>query len=205
MTFPMNKRRRISEKNYSNAFICPPPSNKETGSIFFKTRICHKFKFGNCPKGEHCTYAHGVGEIRQPPANWKDLAGPRNEEWMQFLDDDEKIIHKMGLCKKYYNGEECPYGDTCIFLHRLREDSWKSREACALSIGSIGDGSNNLEGNRSVNKPARGTYWKIKLCPIGDDCHYAYGEAVFDCVWFLLLHVIFSCLVCDVNLLALLR
>ncbi|RHN40953.1 putative transcription factor C3H family [Medicago truncatula] len=120
------------------------------------------------------TYAHGVGEIRQPPPNRKELAGARNEEWMQFLDDDQKIIHKMGLCKKYYNGKECPYDDKCSFLHRLRDDSWKSREACALSIGSIGDGSNSnsLEGNRSVNKPARGTYWKIK------DCHYSHGEAV---------------------------
>lgn len=185
--FPKNKRARISENNHSNAFICPLPSNKETGDIFFKTRICHKFRFGNCPKGEHCTYAHGVGEIRKPPPNWKVLAGSRNEEWMQFLDDDQKIIHKMGLCKKYYNGEECPYGDKCCFLHRLRDDSWKSREACALNIGSIGDGSNSLEGNRSVNKPARGTYCKTKLCPMwkqtgrcpfGEDCHCGHGEAV---------------------------
>jgi len=187
--FQMNKRQRVSENNQSNAYICPPPSNKETCSIFFKTRICHKFRFGNCPKGEYCNYAHGVDEIRQPPPNWKEVAGPRNEEWMQFLDDDRKIIHKMGLCKKYYNGEECPYGDKCSFRHRLRDDSWKSREACALSIGSIGDGSNRLEGNRSVNKPARGTYWKIKVCPMwqqtgrcpfGEDCHYGHGEAGND-------------------------
>lgn len=107
--FSMNKSPRISENNHSNAFICPLPSNKETGSIFFKTRICHKFRFGNCPKGEHCTYAHGVGEIRKLTPNWKELAGPRNEEWMQFLDDDQKVIHKMG-----YNGEECP--STVVFF-----------------------------------------------------------------------------------------
>ncbi|KAK7251340.1 hypothetical protein RIF29_34442 [Crotalaria pallida] len=32
-------------------------------------------------------------------------------------DDDQKIIHKMKLCKKCCNGEECPYGEKCSFLH----------------------------------------------------------------------------------------
>ncbi|MCI25727.1 zinc finger CCCH domain-containing protein 39-like, partial [Trifolium medium] len=78
---------------------------------------------------------------------------PRVGNW----DDDQKIIHKMKLCKKFYNGEQCPYGEKCSFLHedpaKFRADSWKSRECSAISIGTVGspksfgDGSDNLEGN----------------------------------------------------------
>jgi hypothetical protein len=53
--------------------------------------------------------------------NWKELVSPRNEERLQLVssNEDKRIIHKMELSKKYYNGEECPYGDKCSFLHRV--------------------------------------------------------------------------------------
>jgi len=203
------KRARIADNNPPSGLMCPPsrmiqpPPNRGTSSIFFKTRICTKFRFGTCRNGENCNYAHGADEIRQPPRNWQELVDPRNEERPQVetrqppsnWDEDQKIIHKMKLCKKYYNGEECPYGDKCSFLHedpaRFRDDSWKTRECSAISIGNIGspksfgDGSNNLEGIRAANKPARSTYWKTKLCtqwqntgcPYGENCLFAHGEA----------------------------
>jgi len=179
-----------------------PPPNRGTNNIFFKTRICTKFRFSTCRNGENRNYAHGADEIRQPPRNWQELVDPCNEERPQVetrqpppnWDEDQKIIHKMKLCKKYYNGEECPYGDKCSFLHedpaRFRDDSWKIRECSAISVGNIGspksfgDGSNNLEGIRAMNKPARSAYWKTKLCqwqhtgscPFGETCHFAHGE-----------------------------
>ncbi|CAK8563375.1 unnamed protein product [Lathyrus sativus] len=193
------KRPRMSDNNPSNALMGPPP-NRPTGNIFFKTRICTKFGFGSCRNGEACTFAHGAEEIRQPPPNWQELVGSRTEERLQLggnWNDDQKIIHKMKLCKKYYNGEECPYGDKCNFLHqnpaKFRDDSWGTRESTAISIGatgfpnSFGDGSNSLvEGNRAATKPAKGTCWKTKLClkwlntgscPFGDGCHFAHGDA----------------------------
>ncbi|KAI5416286.1 hypothetical protein KIW84_041366 [Lathyrus oleraceus] len=168
------RRSRVPDNKQSNA------PNRRTGNIFFKTRICTKFGLGTCRNGENCTYAHGADEIRQPPPNWQELVGPRTEE------RDEKIIQKMKLCKKYCNGEICPYGDNCNFLHenpsKFRDDSWKTRESSAISIETC----NNLEGSRAGSKQERGTYWKTKIClrwkntgscPFGDGCHFAHGDA----------------------------
>ncbi|CAL5198595.1 unnamed protein product [Lathyrus oleraceus] len=177
------RRSRVPDNKQSNA------PNRRTGNIFFKTRICTKFGFGSCRNGENCTFAHGADEIRQPPPNWQELVGPRTEERLQLgtnWNDDVKIIHKMKLCKKYCNGEICPYGDNCNFLHenpaKFRDDSWKTRESSAISIETC----NNLEGSRAGSKPERGTYWKTKIClrwkntgscPFGDGCHFAHGDA----------------------------
>ncbi|XP_058732601.1 zinc finger CCCH domain-containing protein 39-like [Vicia villosa] len=185
-------RTRVSDKYHSNALMGPPPSRGRS-NIFFKTRICIKFGFGSCRNGQNCSFAHGVEDIRQPPPNWQELVRPRTEERLQLggnSNDDQKIIHKMKLCKKYCNGEQCPYGDKCNFLHedpaKFRDDSWKTRESSAISAGTFGDGSNNLEGNRVGTEPARGTYSKTKMClrwlntgscPFDDNCHFAHGDA----------------------------
>ncbi|KAK7330138.1 hypothetical protein VNO77_24324 [Canavalia gladiata] len=208
---PPFKRVRTCDSSYSNApprmnqHPQNPTANKGTSHIFFKTRICAKFRLGACRNGENCNFAHGVEDMRQPPPNWQELVGLHNEERPSSAnwDDDQKIIHKMKLCKKFYNGE-CPYGDKCSFLHedpaKFRDDTGRFRESTAISIGtngspkSYGDGSNtnNLDSNRAVNTSlnvsrgnVKSTYWKTKLCikfettghcPFGDDCHFAHGQ-----------------------------
>ncbi|KAJ1413029.1 Zinc finger, CCCH-type [Sesbania bispinosa] len=207
---PAFKRARTFDSSHSNApprMIQPPPNpqfNKGTSHIFFKTHICAKFRIGACRNGENCNFAHGVEDTRQPPPNWQKLVGLCNEErslsgnW----DEDQKIIHKMKLCKKYYNGDELSYGEKCSFLHedlaKFRDDSGRFRESSSISIGtngypkSYGDDSNNSQGNRVVNtgqNVSRGngkfTYWKTKLCikwetigrcSFGEDCHFAHGQ-----------------------------
>ncbi|RHN63911.1 putative transcription factor C3H family [Medicago truncatula] len=175
----------------SNALICPPPrmtlpqSNK-SDHIFYKTRICTKFRFGTCRNGQNCNFAHGAEELRQPPPHWQKLVGLRSEGRMQLGNHakDKKIIQTMKLCKNYCNGEECPYGDNCIFLHedpaQFRDDSLKLRECSAITIET-----NNLEGSRALNKQARSTYRKTKLCrnwkhtgycSFGMNCLFAHGE-----------------------------
>ncbi|XP_058732604.1 zinc finger CCCH domain-containing protein 39-like [Vicia villosa] len=191
------KRPRMSDNNHSNALMKPPPRmnhpppNRRPGNIFFKTRICFDFGFGSCRNGENCSFAHGVEELRQPPPNWQEVVRSRTEKRLQLSgnwNDDQKIIHKMNLCKKYYNGEECPYGDNCRFLHKdpakFGDDSWKTRkESSSISNSTIG---NNLEDNMTVTKPPRGSYWKTKpclewkhtrSCPFGDCCHFTHGDA----------------------------
>ncbi|KAI4335761.1 hypothetical protein L6164_014372 [Bauhinia variegata] len=190
---PPFKRARTSETIPINSRMQPPhPANKGTGHIFFKTRLCAKFKMGMCRNGENCNFAHGIEDMRQPPPNWQELVGMRDEERSSGnWDDDQKIIHKMKLCKKYYNGEECPYGDRCNFLHedpaKFRDDSGRYRESSAISIGT--NGSPKSQGNGSFNSDSNGlvksAFWKTKLCikwettgqcVFGDKCHFAHGQ-----------------------------
>lgn len=214
---PPFKRARNSEESQSNSSPYPPmntrmippnaPINKGISNIFFKTRLCAKFKMGLCRNGENCNFAHGIEDMRQPPPNWQELVGLRDNEDRSSSgnwEDDQKIIHRMKLCKKFYNGEECPYGDRCNFLHedpaKYRDDLGRFRESSAISIGTTpppvinGNVSSNSEDSRVVNSvsdPSRvnmmkPVYWKTKLCnkweqtghcPFGEKCHFAHGNA----------------------------
>lgn len=207
------KRARNSEDNQSSALSCPPMNsrmnspnpqvNRGTSNIFFKTKMCTSFMAGMCSKGADCKYAHGIEDMRQPPPNWQELAGLRGGEDRSTgnWDDDQKIIHKMKLCKKFYNGEECPYGERCNFLHedpaKFRGDSGRFRESSVISIGTTessivhGAGSNQSDTIRPLNngsdaiRPNTKLYLKTKICNswergqchYGDKCHFAHGQA----------------------------
>ncbi|MCO5587901.1 hypothetical protein L7F22_041853 [Adiantum nelumboides] len=45
--------------------------NCGTGSLFFKTKLCIKFKAGTCPYNSSCNFAHGMDELRKPPLDGK--------------------------------------------------------------------------------------------------------------------------------------
>ncbi|KAF8393246.1 hypothetical protein HHK36_021487 [Tetracentron sinense] len=212
--YPPLKKPRNSEEIASNSFSNPPlyprmppsnpPINKASSRIFFKTRLCAKFKVGMCPFGDSCNFAHGMDDMRKPPPNWQELVGGREEDRTTLNgDEDQRIINKMKLCKKFYNGEECPYGDRCNFLHedrgKFREDSGRFRESSAISIGTTGSPGGNIsfsdqpDGNGFVNSSfdanrvnLKPVYWKTRPChrlemtghcPFGEKCHFAHGQA----------------------------
>ncbi|XAR66925.1 hypothetical protein NMG60_11013307 [Bertholletia excelsa] len=213
---PPSKRAR-SSGNYQPSSTSFPPLNprmnmpnphvnKGTGHIFYKTRMCLKFMEGNCRNGEQCTFAHGPEDLREPPPNWQEIVAAREKEkGMGNWNDDQRIIHKMKICRKFYNGEECPYGDNCNFLHenpskfKKNNEQGSPRESSAISIGTTGSmmgpragtgqpevnrqGNNNPDAFRFNTKP---TYWKTKLCskweitgycPFGERCHFAHGQS----------------------------
>ncbi|XP_022937467.1 zinc finger CCCH domain-containing protein 39-like [Cucurbita moschata] len=201
---PPFKRARNSEENLSR--VQNGPVNKGINNIFFKTRMCAKFKLGLCRNGANCNFAHGAEDMRQPPPNWQEIVGIREDDQsVSNWNDDQKIIQKMKLCRKFYNGEECPYGDRCNFLHedpaKFRDDSGRFRESSAISIGTTvtplmnGNDSSYSEPSRAVSCSAsasdslRGNgnaFWKTKLCtkwevtghcPFGDKCHFAHGQS----------------------------
>ncbi|KAM3302797.1 zinc finger CCCH domain-containing protein 39 [Capsicum chacoense] len=200
------KRMRDSDNNLPNSSTYPAmnsrvnlpnlPGGKGTSHIFYKTRMCAKFLEGTCRNGEHCTFAHGVEDLREPPPNWQDLVREKDrgaENW----NDDQKIIHRMKICKKFYNGEECPYGEKCNFLHerppKFKNDMLRQRESSAISIGTTGNRSDpelieiskhgNADSDAVRIKPV---YWKTKICskwettgqcPFRDRCHFAHGQS----------------------------
>ncbi|XP_019191612.1 PREDICTED: zinc finger CCCH domain-containing protein 39 [Ipomoea nil] len=207
---PPLKRSRNSEinplvsANAQNPKVNPPNlPGKGSNHIFYKTRMCVKFMEGNCRNGEHCTFAHGAEDLREPPPNWQDIVREKDKDrgagnW----NNDQKVIHRMKICKKFYNGEECPYGERCNFLHE-RSPQFKNdmareqRESSAISIGTTGSmlgrrsDSDQFEINQhaSVDSDAyriKPTFWKTKICskweitgqcPFGERCHFAHGHS----------------------------
>ncbi|XP_057770395.1 zinc finger CCCH domain-containing protein 39 [Salvia miltiorrhiza] len=178
---PMNPR--INQTNVPNPN--PNPINKGTSHIFYKTRICAKFMEGSCRNGEQCTFAHGVEDLREPPPNWQELIrekerGNGGGGW----GDDQRMIHRMKICKKYYNGEECPYGDKCNFLHerpspplkKLKVDMPGQRETSAISIGVTGN-TGELDPAAPGWKMRICSRWEMGQCNYGERCHFAHGNS----------------------------
>lgn len=196
---PPPKRPRNSDNNNAvsepfSTLINPrmnpsnPLGSKGTSHIFYKTRMCAKFSFGSCKNGEKCTYAHGIEDMREPPPNWQEFLAEKDGAARTWT-DDQRLIHKMKLCKKFYNGEECPYGEKCNFLHERRIPSFSSlderprsktdmpmqRESSVISIGTRGSSIGNpsdydqpevsrpVDPNMDALRPKTSS-WKTKLC-----------------------------------------
>ncbi|KAL3532363.1 hypothetical protein ACH5RR_005884 [Cinchona calisaya] len=177
------------------------PGSKGTSHIFYKTRMCVKFLEGNCKNGESCTFAHGIEDKREPPPNWQELVREKDGGARNWV-DDQRLIHTMKLCKKFYSGEECPYGERCNFLHerpipsfssfeerpKSRTDMPMQRESSVISIGTRGYAIGNVRGfdQSEISKPvnpnmdalrAKQVFWKTKLCSKWEITgHCPYGE-----------------------------
>ncbi|KAG2331157.1 hypothetical protein Bca52824_002337 [Brassica carinata] len=134
-------------------------------------------------------------EIVGPPVQDREKERERERERLSFVsawnsnwEDDQKIILRMKLCRKFCFGEECPYED--------RRRAW----LCVVDTLSVENGiaaSHQVEADRqgSIPVPAapminggggvKTVYWKTRLCgkfekgqcPFGDSCHFAHGQA----------------------------
>uniref|UniRef100_A0A0D6R3G6 C3H1-type domain-containing protein n=1 Tax=Araucaria cunninghamii TaxID=56994 RepID=A0A0D6R3G6_ARACU len=151
------------------------------GRMFFKTKLCCKFRAGTCPYLNNCNFAHGMEELRKPPPNWQEIVAQQEEDRRPDRRGDGHVIpthgggggsgsaavvvaggngggnggearfHKSRFCKKYYTEEGCPYGDRCNFLH---DDQGRSRESVAISLGpttSNGSGGGNEIASAAAN------------------------------------------------------
>jgi len=84
----------------------------------FKTEMCRSWaKFGLCPYGENCRFAHGRDELRvRPRPHWK---------------------YKTEMCKKFLAGY-CPYGSRCSFVHMPIEQH-RAMMSVHRSFGAMAD------------------------------------------------------------------
>jgi len=94
------KRPRDSQNNNFNVMI--------QSHIFFKTRICSKFRFGTCRNAQNCNFAHGLHELRQPPPNWQDDSLKTRGTYWNW---------KTKLCFKWQHAGSCPFREGCLFAH----------------------------------------------------------------------------------------
>ncbi|KAI5068422.1 hypothetical protein GOP47_0016767 [Adiantum capillus-veneris] len=91
-----------------------PGSAKGTGALFYKTKLCTKFKIGACTFNERCHFAHGVEDLRKPPPLWETMAaagsGTTGTPGGSFMRP------KTRPCRYFAEGN-CPYNERCNFLH----------------------------------------------------------------------------------------
>ncbi|KAL5724859.1 hypothetical protein ACHQM5_008069 [Ranunculus cassubicifolius] len=168
--------------------------SRAIGKMFFKTKLCCKFRNGTCPYITNCNFAHGIEELRKPPPNWQEIVAaqddergvssePREEHQIPCListglGNENQRSYKGRHCKKYYTEEGCPYGDNCTFLH---DEQSKARESVAISLGPSAANGYGVAVNGTTQKPSN---WKTRICnkwemtgycPFGSKCHFAHG------------------------------
>ncbi|KAA8522042.1 hypothetical protein F0562_012644 [Nyssa sinensis] len=196
---PPNKKSRNSQSGDL------PSSNrsKAIGKMFFKTKLCCKFRAGTCPYITNCNFAHSIEELRRPPPNWQEIVATHEEERAVSSEPVEEFqipsigssgfvgetqrSYKGRHCKKFYTEEGCPYGDNCTFLH---DEQSKARESVAISLGPGtgggygGNGSNGGNGGNGNGSNLKPSNWKTRICnkweqtgycPFGNKCHFAHG------------------------------
>ncbi|XP_022717706.1 zinc finger CCCH domain-containing protein 12 isoform X2 [Durio zibethinus] len=179
---PPNKKSRNSQELNSRS--------KAIGKMFFKTKLCCKFRAGTCPYITNCNFAHSIEELRRPPPNWQEivaaheeekgiLSEPREEYQIPSLGSssftgETQRSYKGRHCKKFYTEEGCPYGDSCTFLH---DEQSKNRESVAISLGpggygggagggggGGGGGSGGGGGGNGNGSNAKPSNWKTRIC-----------------------------------------
>lgn len=190
---PPNKRSRGS----SSGDMATSNRSRAIGKMFYKTKLCCKFRAGTCPYITNCNFAHSVEELRKPPDNWQDIVAAHEEERgsssepreefqipIVGVSDETQRSYKGRHCKKFYTEEGCPYGESCTFLH---DEHSKARESVAISLGpGSGSGNGNGYGGNASGSTLKPSNWKTRICnkweltgycPFGSKCHFAHGAA----------------------------
>ena len=100
-------------------------NEKRVGSAFAKTKVCAFHLRGMCAHGEHCTYAHDIGQLRTAPDLVKTRMCPRKEycfntRCLYAHSRDElrgtEDVYKTSLCRFWSNGR-CSAGTNCRHAH----------------------------------------------------------------------------------------
>ncbi|KAG8391834.1 hypothetical protein BUALT_Bualt01G0228200 [Buddleja alternifolia] len=188
---PPNKRSR----NSHSGDLMSSNRSKAIGKMFYKTKLCCKFRAGTCPYITNCNFAHSIEELRKPPPNWQEIVAQNEDERgvsesreeyqipILGVSDDAQRSFKGRHCKKFYTEEGCPYGESCTFLH---DEQSKARESVAISLGPGSGAGGGYGSNGSGLSTLKPSNWKTRICnkweltgycPFGSKCHFAHGAA----------------------------
>ncbi|KAI8108907.1 hypothetical protein M9435_005324 [Picochlorum sp. BPE23] len=92
------------------------------GNVFYKTRMCNKWRSGSCPFGDKCTYAHGQHELRRvSPELLAQVQEDAHPQRHVQEDPDQKtksqMYYKTRLCIRFMQSGYCVKGNACTFAH----------------------------------------------------------------------------------------
>lgn len=148
-------------------------------NVFYKTRMCNKWRGGSCPFGDRCTYAHGQHELRRVPPEVlaqfeREQARQQQQNAMsaaavhehgeqedgkvqQDGPDDEaqekpksQLYYKTRLCIRFMQSGYCARGSACTFAHGYEDLRLLSSSAAARSTMKQDNGNNNNEKERET-------------------------------------------------------
>jgi len=138
-----------------------------SGNLFYKTRLCNKWRTGACPFGDKCTYAHGPGELRRVDMSQQvqfqmpygggmvqqqqiPSTSQTQQQQQQNVPNKSQLYYKTRLCIRFMQSGYCVKGSECTFAHgyedlrllqsvdeRRREDQNQGQNA---GVGSSGRG-----------------------------------------------------------------
>ncbi|XP_051147652.1 zinc finger CCCH domain-containing protein 39-like isoform X2 [Andrographis paniculata] len=129
-------------------------------SIPYKSELCLRFLRGKCFHGESCRFAHSTAEIRKPELNPVDV--------------------KMKECYWFSSGLDCPYGQTCQFLHKCdrritggNHRNEKDQVECSGSLSGGGNADKTVSGKTKVCSK----WERFGSCVYGGKCIFLHGKA----------------------------
>ncbi|KAH6784425.1 hypothetical protein C2S52_009384 [Perilla frutescens var. hirtella] len=73
---PPSKR----SKNSQSGDLMSSNRSKAIRKMFYKTKLCCKFRAGTCLYITKCNFAHNIEELRKPPPNWQEIVAAHENE-----------------------------------------------------------------------------------------------------------------------------
>lgn len=97
-----------------------------------KTELCKHYQIGEpCPKGDSCSFAHGIEELRaKPVSNYKTMK-----------------------CRHFQEKGWCQYGPRCQFMHNEKDQTIREVKPSYEQLLRIMDDVFTLKENNEIDQP----------------------------------------------------
>lgn len=170
----MPPQRRLLQQGTTRSEMSSPLSDSlstASSGIQEKTILCKFFQKGVCSKGDGCTFAHGISDIKAARSG-------RSRDT-----ESSNTRRKTKLCRNLFVDGICPYGDNCDFAHGVNDLKCTATAAAADEQGNV-DLSQliQLPELRQVSEKNYKTkickhFFKTGKCWLEGECHFAHGTS----------------------------